>query len=118
MIRALPFAVAAILAALSAPLEAQEVTVGQAGADCVGMFVPSAATTGDVPIDLTNGTDQNLFVAWMNFAGNAIILDNIAPGQSFRAVSRPQHVYVVMDGNLNCLYTVRLGPIGHSDVLR
>lgn len=110
--------VAGLLAALASPVAAQELSMGQVGTNCARHLLASADTAGDVPISLTNGTKETLLIAWMNFSGNAVVFGMLPPGSTFTDMSHPQHRYVVMDGNLNCLKSVRLGLVGHTEILR
>jgi len=85
---------------------------GQLGAGCAQFLTPSEVTTGDVSIAFTNNRLSSVIIGWVNFAGDVVILETLPPGNTFNDISHPQHRYVVLDGNLNCIGGVRLGIIG------
>lgn len=100
------FAVAAPSGAIS-----QELGLGQVGANCGPLFVASPVTTGDVAISVKNWRNTGVIVAWMNFAGNAQVIGTLGPLATFNDISRPQHVYLFMDGGLNCIGSIQMGLI-------
>lgn len=85
---------------------------GQLGAGCASFLTPSEMTSGDVSIAFTNNRASNVMIGWVNFAGNVNVLGTLSPGNTFNDISHPQHRYVVLDGNLNCIGGVRLGITG------
>lgn len=107
-----------VLAACTSTLAAQELGLSQVGANCAQFFVPSQVTQGDVPVKITNSSSLNVLVAWINFAGNALVVSSLAPGDTFSDSSHPQHRYVIMDGNLNCTGGFRLGIVGDHFYVR